>query len=117
MKEFSSDHGSRWTLAKEVTNCLFFMFAFRANAGVVPLYGVKVFIEDTVSGDKVNSCPVSDSVVYKGSIKLLDDLLSIVAKSHFCMSLAISMPEFIIDGFDFVVDLGFDVRLRNGASN
>ena len=117
VEELSSDHGSRWTLAKEVANCLFFIFAFRANAGVVPLNGVKVFIEYTVSGDKVNSCPVSGSVVYKGSIKLLYDLLSVVAKSHFCMSLCISLPEFIIDGFDFVVDLGFDVRLGYGASN
>ena len=48
---------------------------------------------------------------------MLCDLAVVVTKCHVGVSLSLESPEFTIDVIDFVVYLGFDVRLRDGALN
>ena len=73
------------------------------------MYGVKVFVECAVTCDKMHRGSVFIPIVYECCVELLNDVLVFVAKCHVCVSLAFTMPYFIVNFFDFAVNLGFDV--------
>ena len=68
-----------------------------------------------MSRDEVNCSSIIFSVVAECSVKVFDDVGVFVTECQFGVSGTVSLPIFLIQSGDLVVDQAFDVGLRNRA--